>query len=417
MLRPNKMTTQTTPKRLTLHFGQHIAWDIENSAAIASFLEPDIAPIDDVESVVDAALADPIEFPAMDQAVVAGDSLVFAVDPSLPALPRVLAGVLGFYHARGTSLDNMRIVLAGYVPHQAQQVAAAIQNRFGGAVPVDVHDPDDADSISYVAADSAAEAIYLNRRIVDADVVVPIMCGQSPGGLDDLGAFSLFPLLSNRTTIAKFYSLGSLGNPESHDELIALADQAAWWTGFMTAVQVIPAGGDQVGAVLAGATASVHQACRAGMSAAWGIPEIASDLTVALVSGDLAQQSWLAVARALHVGIRCTREGGALAICTDAELSIGQSMERLIESNLAGGDANSSEHRDEDSDNAIIASLIELATRDRHVYLVSKLPSEIVESLGMGVIQNPAELSRLIERSATCAILGSAQFRCVERGA
>ena len=68
---------------LRVHFGANTTWELPAQANVASFNEPLVA-VKDLSEAVNAALTAPIEFPALNQAVVPGDKLVLAVDRYLP---------------------------------------------------------------------------------------------------------------------------------------------------------------------------------------------------------------------------------------------------------------------------------------------------------------------------------------------
>ena len=77
---------------------------------------------------------------------------------------------------------NLRIVMAEGSANQTYEITAAVETSLGEAVSIEVHDPDNPDLITYLAADEEAEAIYLNRFVVDADVVMAEMILAAQGG-------------------------------------------------------------------------------------------------------------------------------------------------------------------------------------------------------------------------------------------
>lgn len=402
--------SRSTINPLSLHFGQDAVWEIVGSPRIASFLSSSLEPISDLDSSIEQALSNPIDFPSLDQALVPGDSLVFAVDPVLPEIDHVVPKVLGWFARRGTSPGSMSVVLAGNHSAVATSLSQSILGTLGENVSVEIHDPDDTEHIAYLAANDDADPIYMNRTLVDADVVVPITCCRSPSALDYFGAYAIYPLLSDRATRAAFYQLERLKDASSHHKLTCWANQAARWAGFMVEVQVVPVGGNRIGSILAGLTEPLEIVSRERMKQAWDTHASPADLTIALLDGGQSQQNWLGIARALHVADLCTNDGGAMVVCTQVNAAIGKSLGRLQNSQSSKGDL-SRKLSSDTSDDAILASLVHQATQHKHIYLVSDMKSESVESLGLGVIREPSELAHLIDQFSSTIILGSAQHR------
>lgn len=406
------MSTKTS-KSIQLPFGYDSAWEIASSETIASFLKPQIPAAVDVPAQVRNALEQPFEFPSLDQIVVPGDSLVFAIDPSVPSLPEVCSAIAAWFAERGTPPASMRAVIAGKYPDLASKLAAAMTSSLAEEVQIELHDPDDPDCIAYLAANEDSDPIYMNRTVVDADVVLPVLCSRASSSLDYLGRYGVFPLLSDRATRGRFYNFNNLGSPAAHDKLTDWADQAAWWTGFLASIQVIPSGQNGVAAIIAGATEALEDMCQTQMNSAWNVPATESDLTIALLDGGEVQQNWLGIARALYIANRCTRHGGAIVICTEAREVVGKSLQRLREGRL-DVDVLGKKLAKDNADDAIAAALFAEVTADKHVYLVSQMKDEVIESLGLGVLRGPDELNHLVAQFGSCTILGSAQHRGVD---
>lgn len=407
----SELPVMNQPDQLDLCFGVNSTWTIEHRASIASYLVPNGGPLQDLPGRVSSVLANPVEFPSLDQALVPGDSLVLAVDPVLPSVAEVLECIVDWFIAHGTSPSNVSVVVAGSSVGQAAS-ADLIQAKFSSRwneISIELHDPDDPNKIAYVAANEDAEPIYMNRTLVDADVVVPVTCCRAKHALDYLGAYGLYPLLSDRKTMGAFYNLQRLAKPEAHHKLTAWADQAAMWAGFMVEVQVVPAGRNQVGEILAGLTQPLEQASCKLMSAVWETSVATSDLTVALLDGGPSQQDWLGFARALYAADRCTRDGGAIAVCTSAKESVGRSLSRLK------GNANDSvlakKLAKDDCDDAIAAALIQEISQSKHIYLAAEMQSSSIESIGLGPLTSQDELNHLLGQFESVNVLGSAQHR------
>ncbi|MEM7473866.1 MAG: lactate racemase domain-containing protein [Planctomycetota bacterium] len=402
---------------LQLQFGVDATWELPGRDTIQPFMDSNVPAVTDITSAVYDALESPIEFPSLDQAVVPGDSLVFAVDSAIPRLPEVLIAVLGWFQAKGCSLENIHILLAGNgtasdAGEAGDALADILKQKLGTSISVESHDPDDEQKVAYVAANQDSNPIYMNRTLVDADVAIPITCSRSTNSLDFFGSYGLYPLLSDRTTRGAFYRFTDLDRAKTHGKLTDWANQAAKWAGFLVAIQVIPASQNQVAAVRSGLMDALEAECEKSMNEAWKTAVNESHLTIALLDCP-AQQNWLGLARSLYKANQCTRDGGAIALCTQLHESLGKSLGRLRRESKSE-EALSKKLAKDTSDDAIAASMIHSITQDKHLYLASKMRPDTVESIGIGAVRENRELAHLTEQFPSVAVLSSAQHRHIE---
>jgi hypothetical protein len=408
------MTHETT-SFVELRFGEDQHWQLPNRETLASFTT-DISPVEDLPRTVAAALAGPFGLPSLEQAIVPGDRVALAVDPSLPSLGDVVGLVVTWLLERGTEPSSLVAVLAGQDPMQLQQLKWGLGNALGklgldgDAVAVEMHDPDDPQAVAYVAANEQSDPIYINRTLVDADVVLPVCCARHAATFDYFGAYSLFPLLSNRETQGEFFRLARLEESDAHAGLIAWADQAAWWLGLLAIIQVVPASHDGVAGVFAGLMEPVEAASQELCERLWKAELAPNELVVALVDGSPSQHSWREVMRGLRAATRFVKQGGAIVVCSELAGGGGRSLKRLSDVH-ASRDAIARKLERDTSDDALPAAVVLEATADYHVYLVSGLARSVVENMGMGAIDSETQLAHLIGQHQSWSILGSAQHR------
>ena len=394
---------------LEIHFGKNSTWTCPSDRLFAS-THATSAVIEDWKGAVSAALGSPLDFPSLDQALVPGDQLVLAVDPATPALVNVVAAVVQWFCERGTAEANIRIVLAGDGQWSSEELAELIKQRCGLTIAVERHTFDDSEQVAYVAANQASDPIYLNRSIVDADVIIPITAARPQGSMDYFGPFGIFPLLSNRETRGKFHSLPTLEDSHSHAQLRGWADQAAWWVGVLVGIQVIPAGGDQASGIIAGQLEALEAAAQVALAQQWHEAVVDSPLVVAVIDSPPQSQSWLSVARALATAQRHVASGGAIVLVTQLSQAIGSGLGRLRDPHLSP-ESIAKKLAEDASDDALAAAVLLQATNNYHVYLISALRNDTVESLGMGAIADGAQLTRLIDQFPSCTIIEAVQHR------
>ncbi len=398
---------------LNIRVGKNSSWIVPEDQAIAS-IRATQRPVNDLSAAINSALSNPLDFPPLDQALVPGDQLVLVVDPHVPALAELISGIVRWFVQQGTPASNIRVVLAADGSWPVDQLASEIERLAQLSICVEGHDLDDAEKIAYVAANEASDAIYLNRVVVDADVVIPITCARPQSSLDYFGSFGLFPLLSNRATRGEFYQLPRLEEPTAHAALQSWADQAAWWVGVLVGIQVIPSADGGVAKVLAGQLPALEEAVQLLMADVWGSTDCSgSELVVSVLDGNANSQSWLTVARVLHSALRWVTPRGSIVIASDLNATIGKGLGRLKDPHHSP-EAIAKKLASDNSDDALAAAVILSAIHSHHVYLISQMRHETVENLGLGVITDAAQLAHLVSQHTSCTIIEAAQHRILE---
>lgn len=397
--------TKTPTKIHPLRFGEK-TWDLSGHEFAS--IRRDSPPVPDLAEAIDVAFCRPIGFTRLDQAIVSGDVVALAVDPATPSLVPVISEIAQWLVEHGTQPENLRIVLAAD-GGAVEQLSQGLSRRGLKAALLECHDPDNSQQISYVAADEQAQPIYINRTLVDADVVLPVSCIRSSQAVDYLGAFGIFPWFSNRETLGRLLNYARLTDSEHRRINQSQTQQAAWWLGLLMGIQVLPTAEDRVAGVLCGLLEEVQTSGQQMLSQSQSQSDQSDfdhELVIAVIDGQ--HQDWSHAARALHYAKQLCAQGGAIVLCTDIDQSIGPALSRLsqiqhnplsIEMQLAGDWTHDS----------LAAGVILDACRDHHVYLVSRHRPDTVESLGMGVLSDASQLTSLVRQFPQALVVHSAQ--------
>lgn len=390
---------------MQIHFGER-EWTLPDSVAASNIRC--LPAIDDLRESIDVALSAPLDFSSLDQAIIPGDIVALAIDPTVPSLPALVTGIVQWLVEHGTDPNNLRLVLAANCG-RADSLRGNLQQSGLGFVSVEMHDPDDMQQLSYVAANESAEPIYINRTLVDADVVIPIICSRSAEALDYFGPFGIFPLFSNREMLGKLRNYARLSQDAQRKTISIQTREAAWHLGLLVAVQIIPSSDDQPAAILCGTLDKVEQTAQGGLLQARRSelnPDDKVDLVIAVLDG--VDQDWVQVARALHHANGICDLGGSIVLCTDLRQPIGTGLRRLRGAHTDREQVAKRLSRD-CSDDALAASVILDSTRDHHVYLVSSHSQQSIEDLGLGVLTDARQLSSLISHHTRSVVLFTAQ--------
>jgi nickel-dependent lactate racemase len=272
------------------------------------------------------------------------------------------------------------------------------------------HDPHHRDGLSYLAANHHGEPIYINRRLVDADVVLPIGCIRLPSSPGYFGvSAALYPTFSDAATIDRFRATDA---DSPADEMACRrreAEEMAWLLGVMLTIQIVPAAAGVALHVVAGNGGAVERRGVELCKTAWDfeVPQRA-ELVVAAIEGADDQQTWENVGRAIAAASRAVLDDGAIALCTELATLPGPALSCLAQArDLA--DAGRRIRR-QHSDDAAAAHELAAALSHGRVYLLSRLNESVVEDLGMAPVEAAGDIGRLVQRHRSCIVLGNAQF-------
>jgi nickel-dependent lactate racemase len=273
---------------------------------------------------------------------------------------------------------------------------------------VQVHDADDRDQLCMLNVSSHDDPIYLNRAIVEADVVIPIGVARARDCLGERGVHGvLFPTFSNTETQQRFLDPRSTLASTLRKKRMEEAREADWFLGTRLVVQVVPGRRGELMHVVAGDVDVVDRHCDRLCESLWTFPVTQrAELVVATLPGGREQQSWINFARALSAASRVVEDEGAIAICSDIRQRPGPSLRRISRAPSLEA-ARKAVVRDKTAD-ALAATQLVRSLQRTQVYLLSQLDEESVQSLGLAFIESPDDVARLAARHTSCLVLENA---------
>lgn len=395
----------------TLRYGQQaiLQLDLPAEAVVIDRPGPPGIPLDDPAAAVAAAVHDPLDFPPLSQAVVVGDRVAIALEAGVPQSPQLIAGLVHALLEAAIEPGNITI-LQSQLKSQLEQEdpRAALPDAVRDEVQLVTHEASDRAQLSFLAPSEQGHAVYFNRVICDADLVIPVGCLRADESLGNVGLNAgLYPTFADDEAQRRFQAPSSTEQPVSRRRREEEADEAAWLLGILFTVQILPGPGDSVLQVLAGQLGAVSRQGRKLMQQAWtfDLPRRGS-LVVATVEGGPEQQTWENFARALFAARGAVEVDGDILICTELSHPPGPALQKLCwddEQSPAIGEI----RRDRTPD-AVTASQLWQTLREHRVYLLSHLDSDTVESLGMAYVSSGEEIAHLSRRHASCVLLGNA---------
>jgi nickel-dependent lactate racemase len=368
-------------------------------------------PCADLPGKVRAALAKPLDFPSLVQVCIPGDHVVVALDRHTPGSAELIAGIWTMLDQRGVDPAGIQILQpAALDAVPLTDPRSQLPESVRQAIKWTVHDPTDPKRHAYLAATARGERIYLARELIDADVVLSAGTIAYDPVLGYRGTNSVFyPGLSNLEAVSRARGEGhsELG-PDDERPLRQTIDEIAWLLGTQFSVQVWPASGGGVAGVIAGAYDNIFRKGKKAVADAWQVSLTErADLVLASVDTDSAGHGWDQVGAALATARNLVAKGGKIVILSEleAEPEIGMEIIRKSQSPRSA----LAPIRKQSPIDMIPATQLATAADWAQVYLVSKIPTGMVEELFMVPVENHAELTRLLGGDESCVILGSAQ--------
>jgi nickel-dependent lactate racemase len=399
---------------IELEYGQTDVLRLELSAD-ALLLDgslPRGTPLADPAAAARAALSSPIEFPPLSSAVVPGDRIAVAVDRGVAQVAPVVAAVVEAVLEGGAIPKDVSLLLPpGSSPRSQALATSALPPAIRDSVRVAVHDPNNQRAHCYLAAAKDGKPIYFNRTIFDADLVVPVGTLRLDDAFGYGGVHSgLFPVFSDRSTRSRF-CLPSGGDWAARRQRYRQeTEEAAWLLGVQFTVQVNPGPNGSALQVLAGEARAVARQGRPLCEAAWkfSAPRRAS-LVIAAITGGPGQQTWENFGRALYAASRAVTDGGTIVLCTALHGTIGPALKCLASLDTTRDNWQQSLRR-ERSDDARSAWLLAETLQHVQVFLLSQLPGDEVEDLGVGHIEHAGAIQHLTRHCNSCIVMGGAQY-------
>jgi len=403
------MTTANAMRSMRFAVGEdlvslHIA---DNTTEVADWSVEDAI---DLRHEVFKAFKQPVEFPELALAIVEGDSVAIPIEPGVPQAEQLLEYVMEYLVEHGVVASLITVLVSHDHADIVDSLAKRLSHSAGGEVAVRYHRGDDAESMGYLAAASGADAIYVDRALLEADVVLPITVARDIDAWAHAGLYGIVPWFTDSKTQSRWKHDCATDSHANKEKRLRAATEVAWLLGIQPVLAVVPGPQGLIDSLFFGKVDSVEQSiAEAVRPRSLPVIEDHFDLVVASIDGDNDQQTWENVARVLYMAENYVSETGKIAVITNLQTKPGPPFRWL-----AGIEESDSveQHLLKSHHPHALAAIEILRSRSKHVvYLLSKLPREIVEELGIGSMVDVDELEHVIASSESCLVISGAQHR------
>lgn len=361
------------------------------------------------------SMLEPLGYPEITRCAVPGDRVVIAVDPETPFVADLIIEVCEQLKLIPDEGVHMTLLL----PHDPEaqdwkwlkdQLPVHLQEQ----LTFHIHNPAEKTSISYLASSANGERIYLNTLLTDADLIVSIGFIAFDSLLGFRGtSSSLYPIYSNTETLRDAHTQGHPElSPNQQRVFRELVDEVGWLLGTQFTVQVVPGTSKRPTAILSGLPDVVMERGRELVNETWRVTldEHVDGVVLTIPGGPLF--GWKQLGAALEQASTLVPQGGRIVVIADLSEPQGPGA-TMLRRCQEPEDLLKPLRREPTVDAVEISQLIHALRRAR-VYLLSKLPTEVVEELGMIALADANELQRLVSTIPNCRIIPFANYTWCE---
>jgi hypothetical protein len=368
---------------------------------------PDFSTTETPLELARHALQNSLEFPPLKDCVFPGDRVAIVPDLETAELPEMLAAIVEVLSRVPDEGVSPVIILPPDPDANAWDTLRSCWPDAVKALPVALHDPSERTQVSYVASTAAGERIYINREAAEADVLITVggMRFDSVFGVRGVTS-AVFPGLADTETIRQTgFDGGDRYRPEYRETRQKLVEEITGFLGTQYSLQLIP-GPQGPRRILAGTPAAVFAAGLQLLEEIWTVrPKRRAELVV--ISVNASQPfAWSLLAETLEKVAAWVEDGGRLAAIVDVPVPSGPAAE-LIRRTNDPMEAARVLRRQPLPDGVEMLRLLEVSQRAR-VFVLSRLPEDLAEELGLFPLTDESELQRLSNQASRCVVLPNA---------
>ena len=402
----------TTSRSLSYGVKGRFALEVPAGALAGTHFAPE--SLDEVAAAAAAAIAEPLDYPALREAVVPGDRVVIALQSNLPAAAAIVASVWEVLSDRGVRAEDVLILQAPRLDRRPEpDPRADLPEAAAEAISWRTHDALDESEIAYLASSSTGERVYLAKALVDADFVLPIGLVEYDPVLGYQGTSGgLYPALSNLDAIKRHGAVAHAElTPDQSRTARVVADEVGWLLGTQFCLQAIRGSDGGLSHVVAGLSESVLEEGKRLLRDGWRLelPDRV-DLVLATVDAGPIGTGWDDVIDAAEAASRLVRRGGRIVLLTDLKAGRGSLSDAMaiIRESADLAEARTVLTQLKSVEQPAAMRLLTVLERVE-LFLLADLPDGLAEELFCNRIDDENEVRRLLTTADAIAILEGGQ--------
>lgn len=383
------------------------------------------SPVGDVRKSLQSMLASPRDFPALQQAVVPGDQIVIAVGPGVPRAATLVAAVVEYLLAYDVSAEHLCVLQTVADEKNGAKLTSECPASIRDQITIVTHHPQQREELGYLAADDAGEPILFHRRLIEADLIIPILGADLADATTDGTGHGLYPIFADDKAQQRFHQqtaeapssrrAGSRRTASRTNEPVHLqAESPEWLLGVLFGIQVVAGGKDEILQLYAGSTAVIRREAARKQEEVWqvAIPQPVETLIAAVASPQ--PLSWEEAARITARLLPLVKSDGSLLLCAELDAELPPALQQWAASGLQDDILEEMKRADYPGWNTALT--LSAAREHARLYLLSNLPAPTIEDLGWTPIKHGEEVARLLEQCDTACLLHNADRVIVHLG-
>jgi nickel-dependent lactate racemase len=400
-------------QRLEFHLPAAVDW-----AELGVFAD---SPVVDARKTLQALLAAPRDFPALHQAVVPGDQIVLAVGPGVPHAATLVAAVVEYLLAYDVSPEHLCVLQTQADEKNNAALTSACPASIREQIAVVTHHPQRREELGYLAADEAGEPILFHRRLIEADLIIPILAADLADTTTDGTGHGLYPIFADDKAQQRFQqqpvevpSSRRKAGSRTIEPVHLPAESPEWLLGVLFGIQVVAGGQDEILQLFAGSTAVIRRAAARQQEAVWQITlkQPVETLIAAITSPQ--PLAWDEAARITARLLPLVKPEGSLLLCVEIHPELPPALQQWAASGLQDDILEEMKRANYPGWN--IALTLSAAREHARLYLLSNLDATAVEDLGFTPLKHGEEVARLLEQGNTACLLHNADRVLVHVG-
>ncbi len=359
-----------------------------------------------------ALLAAPRDFPPLNQALVPGDQIVIAVGPEVPRAATLVAAVVKYLLAYDVNVEQICVLQTQTHEQSGISLIGECPESIREQLTLVTHHPQKREELGYLAADEAGEQILFHRRLIEADMIIPILSADLGDATANGTGNGLYPIFADEKAQQRFHqpppvaTKSRKAGSRTIEPVHLSAESPEWMLGVLFGVQIVAGGKDEILQILAGSTGIIRREAARLQLAAW---QVTLDQPVETLIATVASPqplTWEEAARITARLLPLVKTDGSLLFCVDVQSELPPALQQWAASGLQ--DDLLEEMRRADFPGWNIAVTLSAAREHARLYLLSNLAAPAVEDLGWTPLKTREEVTRLLEQSDTACLLHNA---------
>lgn len=331
-------------------------------------------------------LNSPLDYPALNQAVLPEDTVCIALEPGTPGGAGIVAAVIEDLLSIGVQAANVTVLMAEFTPDSECKSLREYLDQLGQAnVLLETHNSTERSAVGYLSASRDGEPIVFSAQLAHSDFIIPIGIAKSGGWKSQVDF--LYPYFSDRQSQIRFFKLNERNR-------IAFALEANRWLGSSFSILTVSPDSKRASEILAGKHESVMIAAKKSLDQWHNVQQwnCESNPPIAdLVIAEVGQHLFCSITEVKTLIDAITdycSAGGSCVVLWNAENKI----DRLIDFDSGQESANAVE---------IPSGAIFVCTEQ-----------SVIRQLGYSSIKEIENIQRLIDQHSQCLILDNFQIHC-----